>query len=568
MNYQERYQQWLEQADEETVAELRQIHDETEIEDRFYRDLEFGTGGLRGVMGAGTNRMNKYVVGKATQGLCEYIKEQGTAEQKRGVVIAYDSRNHSQEFAAHAAKVLYANGVNVYLFESLRPTPMLSFAVRYLKAFAGIVITASHNPAEYNGYKVYFEDGGQLPPSVSDVMIHYIDGVNPFEVSAQAPVSAPDGVSIHSIGKEVDDAYLDQVRRQAINPEIEKSDYKLVYTPLHGSGNIPVRRILEMTGFEHVVLVGEQVEPDGNFPTVKSPNPENAECFELAVKVAKENQCDLIIGTDPDSDRVGVVVRNQAGEYVTLSGNQVGALLTNYVLSQKRERGELPEKGAVVSTIVTTGLLRRICEEYGVDYFATLTGFKFIGEKIHEFEQDGSHEFILGLEESYGYLAGTYARDKDAVVASMLIAEMGVYYSKEGKTLYDALQDLFAEYGYYQEETVSITLKGIDGAERIQKIMEAFRSDLPQEFAGFRVATVNDYLTQISYHNGNQSAVPLSTKSNVLEFVFENGSSFVARPSGTEPKIKLYFLMRDQTQDGVRSMLDRVKKAVETRVNA
>ena len=440
MEYTAKYQEWLEKADTDTVAELKGITNQSEIEDRFYRDLEFGTGGLRGVMGAGTNRMNRYMVGKATQGLCEYIKEQGVEAIRRGVVIAYDSRNNSRVFAKHTANVLIANGINTYIYENLRPTPMLSFAVRHLHAFAGVVITASHNPAEYNGYKVYFEDGGQLPPSVSDKIIQYIDRADTFSVPEEMPAVLPEGVALHEIGEEVDVAYLENVKAQAIHKDLDKKGYKLVYTPLHGSGNIPVRRILAMTGFEDVITVPEQTEPDGDFPTVKSPNPENHECFALAIELAKKNDCDLIIGTDPDSDRVGIVVKNSDGDYVTMTGNQVGALLTDYVLAQRKANGTLPKDAAVVSTIVTSGMIEAICKKYGVTYFATLTGFKFIGEKIHEFEQNHRHTFVLGLEESYGYLAGTYARDKDAVVASMLIAEMAVFYSKQGKTLYDLMK--------------------------------------------------------------------------------------------------------------------------------
>lgn len=561
MNYQETFEIWKKQADPETAAELSALSDPAEIQDRFYRELEFGTGGLRGVMAAGTNRMNTYVIGKATQGLAEYIREQGDSARRRGVVIAYDSRNHSADFAQRAAQVLLANGVNTYLFESLRPTPMLSFAVRYLKAFAGIVITASHNPAEYNGYKVYFEDGGQLPPSVSDRILHYIDRIDPFAVKDQVPQEKEEGIALHIIGKEVDDAYIREVKKQAIHPELDKTGYKLVYTPLHGSGNLPVRRILKETGFEDVLLVKEQVEPDGNFPTVKSPNPENKECFTQAIALAKENNCDLIIGTDPDSDRVGIVVRNQKGNYITMTGNQVGALLTNYVLSQKKAQGILPANGAVVSTIVTTGMLQSICDEYGVKFFQTLTGFKFIGEKIHEFEQEQSYTFLLGLEESYGYLAGTYARDKDAVVASMLIAEMAVFYHKQGKTLYDVMQELYRQHGFYLEETVSVTLKGMDGAEKIQTLMAKFRSEIPAALGGYAVCGLNDYKTGKGVQNGKGYSLELP-KSDVLQFLFANGSTFVVRPSGTEPKIKLYYMIREKDALQAQAMLAALQEEI------
>ena len=511
------YKLWLEKADEKTRSELEGITDEKEIKDRFYCNLKFGTGGLRGVMGAGTNRMNKYVVGKATQGLSEYIKSKGEECMKRGVVIAHDSRNNSRSFAEHTANVLCANGIKTYLFNSLRPTPMLSFAVRYLNCYAGVVITASHNPKEYNGYKAYFEDGGQLPPEAADKVLEYIDKVDIFAVNDKSDVSA------QIIGDEVDEAYYAEVLKQRRNKDIDKKGFKLVYTPLHGSGNIPVREILKRSGFEDVLLVDEQVEPDGNFPTVKSPNPENKECFTRAIEIAKENDCDLIIGTDPDSDRVGIVVRASDGEYVTMTGNQVGALLCDYLLSQPG----VPSNGAVISTIVSTRLVKAICEKKNIKYFDVLTGFKFIGEKIHQFEIDNSYSYVLGLEESYGYLVGTYARDKDAVVASMLISEMAVYYSKQGKTLYDKMNEIYSEYGYFKEGVFSAELKGLDGAEKIKGIMKSLRN---VDKAKYKIAKTVDYLN-------DDTGLP---KSDVMQFEFEDGGSFIARPSGTEPKIKLY----------------------------
>ncbi len=564
MDFRKEYEKWLACADAETVAELKAITDDKEIEDRFYRNLEFGTGGLRGVMAAGANRMNPYVIRKVTQGLASYIKEQGLEAQKRGVVIAHDSRNNSDKFAREAANVLIANHIKVYLFESLRPTPMLSFAVRHLKSFAGIVVTASHNPKEYNGYKVYFEDGGQLPPAVSDKILTYINSVDAFEVPTETTEPHPEGIDLQIIGEEVDKAYYENVKAQAIHPELSKDNYKLIYTPLHGSGNIPVRTILKMTGFKDVLLVDEQVEPDGDFPTVASPNPENKECFTKAIEMAKENACDLIIGTDPDSDRVGTVVKNSEGEYVTLSGNQMGALLTDYILSQKKAKGTLPNNAAVVSTIVTTGLLKAICREYGATYFETLTGFKFIGEKIYEFEQSGSNTFMIGLEESYGYLVGTYARDKDAVVASMLIAEMGAFYASKGKTLYDALQELYKKHGYYKEETVSITKPGMDGVKQIKALMESFRNERPSKIGGYSVTAINDYLTGKGYADGKETTLTLP-KSDVLQYIFDNGSSFVIRPSGTEPKIKLYFLMRGDTKAEAEKMFSAVKQEIEAK---
>jgi len=517
MDYMNEYNKWLESADSSTVEELKNISDEKEIKDRFYCNLKFGTGGLRGIMGAGTNRMNKYTVGKATQGLAEYIKSEGKECVEKGVVIAHDSRNNSREFAEHTAAVLCANGIKTYLFESLRPTPMLSFAVRYLKCFAGVVITASHNPKEYNGYKAYFSDGGQLPPEAANKVLDFIDKVDIFtvpEISENKP---------QIIGREVDEAYYSCVLEQRQNKTVDKKGFKLVYTPLHGSGNIPVREILKRSGFEEVLLVDDQIEPNGDFPTVKSPNPENKECFVKAIEIAKENNCDLIIGTDPDSDRVGIVVRSSDGEFVTMTGNQVGVLLTDYLISQE----STPKNGAVISTIVSTRMVKKICERKGIKYFDVLTGFKFIGEKIYEFETQNSYKFILGLEESYGYLAGTYARDKDAVVASMLISEMAVVYSKEGKTLYDRLLELYDEYGYHKEGVFSAELKGIDGAERIKEIMQNLRNT---DIITYGITKVTDYLS-------DDTGLP---KSDVLQFDFPGGGSLLVRPSGTEPKIKLY----------------------------
>ncbi|MBE7045393.1 MAG: phospho-sugar mutase [Ruminococcaceae bacterium] len=563
MNYKELYQLWLEKADEDTKKELLAISDEKEIEDRFYQTLEFGTGGLRGVMGAGTNRMNLYVIRWATQGIADYINTKGAEAKQRGVVIAHDSRNHSREFAEETAKVLAANGIHVSLFDSLRPTPMLSFAVRHLGAFAGVVVTASHNPKEYNGYKVYFEDGGQLPLHVSDMIIQYIDKVDMFSV----PTTDLDNSLIELIGKEVDEAYLENVAKQSVHPELDKTGYKLVYTPLHGSGNLPVRAILKRTGFSDVILVPEQVEPDGNFPTVASPNPENKECFTRAIELAKENQCDLIIGTDPDSDRVGIVVRSTSGEYVTMTGNQVGALLANYILTEKKNSGQLPANGAIVSTIVTTGILKEISKAFGVTYFDVLTGFKYIGEMIYKFETEHSHTYLLGLEESYGYLVGTYARDKDAVVASMLIAEMGVFYSKQGKTLYDVMQELYKTYGYHYEETISITLKGKDGAEKIKALTAGLRNNPPAEFGGYKVVALDDYLTGEHTENGVKTTLTLP-KSDVLRFHFENGATFVVRPSGTEPKIKLYYLMKGKDEASTKEMFQKVKAAAEAIINS
>ncbi len=537
MSYMDEYRKWIAEADDVTSQELRGISDEKEIKDRFYADLKFGTGGLRGVMAAGTNRMNSYVIGKVTQGISEYIKEIGSESMERGVVIAHDSRNNSRFFAEHTAEVFCANGIKTYLFESLRPTPLLSFAIRHLNCYAGVVITASHNPKEYNGYKAYFEDGGQLPPEVADRVQEYINKVDIFSVKSES-----DNKPI-IIGKEVDEAYYENVLAQRQNKDLDKKGFKLVYTPLHGSGNIPVREILKRSGFEDVLLVDEQLEPNGDFPTVKSPNPENKECFTKAIEIAEENGCDLIIGTDPDSDRVGIVVRSSTGEYVALTGNQTGALLVDYMLSC----ADVPDNGAVISTIVSTRLIKAICDKKNIKYFDVLTGFKFIGEKIYEFERDNSYKFILGLEESYGYLAGTYCRDKDAVVASMLIAEMAVYYSKQGKTLYDKLMEIYDEYGYYKENVYSAELKGIDGAERIREIMNNLRNINKDKY---------NIVGYIDYKNDN-TGLP---KSDVLAFTFADGNSFIVRPSGTEPKIKLYMNTIGRTQEDADIQSEAVKK--------
>ncbi len=537
MDYRKEYELWLEKADKETVAELKSITDEKEIEDRFYCSLKFGTGGIRGVMGAGTNRMNKYVVGKATQGLAEYIKAEGAEAIEKGVVIAHDSRNNSREFAEHTANVLCANGIKTYLFESLRPTPMLSFAVRHLGCFAGVVITASHNPKEYNGYKAYFSDGGQLPPDAAEKVFDFISKVDVFAVNSKSdnkPVI---------IGKEVDEAYYECVLAQRKNKDLDKKSFKLVYTPIHGSGNIPVREILKRAGFENVLLVEDQIEPNGDFPTVKSPNPENKECFTKGIEIAKANGCDLIIGTDPDSDRVGIVVRASDGDYVTMTGNQVGILLADYLLSCSNT----PENGAIISTIVSTRLIKKLCEKKNIKYFDVLTGFKFIGEKIYEFETNNTYSFVLGFEESYGYLVGTYARDKDAVVGSMLIAEMAVYYSQQGKTLYDRLMEIYGEYGYYKEGVLSVELKGIDGAERIKSIMSDLRKI---NGADYGIVKVTDYLN-------DNTGLP---KSDVLAFELESGESFIVRPSGTEPKIKLYINTIGDSLDGAEKNESKIKE--------
>lgn len=570
MNYFDEYKKWLDSPaiDAEDKAELKKIeNDEETVKDAFYRTLAFGTAGLRGVLGIGTNRMNKYVVRRATQGIANYISKHGEELKSRGVVIGYDSRHFSPEFALETALTLCANGVKTYLFESLRPVPEISFSIRHLKCIAGIAITASHNPAKYNGYKAYWEDGGQLPPAVSDKVLEEINALDMFDAKTMTKEDAEKSGLLTIIGKEVDDAYIDAVYTQAINPDVVKEvadTFKLVYTPIHGSGNKPVRAILEKSGFKHVIVVKEQEEPDGSFPTVSAPNPENKECFTKAVELAKENDVSLIIGTDPDADRMGIMLRNDAGEYIPMSGNQVGALLADYIISAKKERGTLPANGAVISTIVSTKMARVLTESHGMEYIEVLTGFKFIGEKIHQFETTGCNEFLLGFEESYGYLVGTHARDKDAVVASMLIAEMAAYYSKKGKTLYDVMQELYKTYGGFAEETISITMEGSDGIAKIKAIMEDMRSNKPESFGNFKVTAIRDYKTSVKYNlaDGSEEALTLP-KSDVLYFELTNGASFVARPSGTEPKIKLYYLIQSETEESAKKVLADVKCAVE-----
>ena len=574
MNYIEEYKKWLNSdgVDSEDKAKLKEIeNNENEIKDAFYQTLAFGTAGLRGVLGIGTNRMNKYVVRRATQGIANYISKHGEELKKRGVVIGYDSRHFSPEFALETALTLCANGVKTYLFESLRPVPEISFSIRHLKCIAGIAITASHNPAKYNGYKAYWEDGGQLPPSVSDKVLEEINALDMFDSKTMTREDAEKSGLLTIIGKEVDDAYIDAVYTQAINPDVVKEvadTFKLVYTPIHGSGNKPVHAILEKSGFKHIIVVKEQEEPDGSFPTVSAPNPENKECFTKAVELAKENDVSLIIGTDPDADRMGIMLRNDAGEYIPMSGNQVGALLADYIISAKKERGTLPANGAVISTIVSTKMARVLTESHGMEYIEVLTGFKFIGEKIHQFETTGCNEFLLGFEESYGYLVGTHARDKDAVVASMLIAEMAAYYSKKGKTLYDVMQELYKTYGGFAEETVSITMEGSDGIAKIKAIMEDMRSNKPESFGAFKVTAIRDYKTGVKYNlaDGSEEALTLP-KSDVLYFELTEGASFVARPSGTEPKIKLYYLIQSDTEESAKKVLADVKCAVEKYMN-
>jgi phosphoglucomutase len=553
---------------DETRKELEQIKDNpAEIEERFYRDLEFGTGGLRGVIGAGTNRMNIYTVRKASQGLANYISRNVKDAHKRGIAIAYDCRHMSPQFAAEAAGVFAANGIVAYLFDELRPTPELSFAVRHLNAAAGIVITASHNPKQYNGYKVYGRDGGQLPLEGSEAVFSEIEGIT--DMTAVVPMPEKEAIEkglLVKIGKEIDDAYINSLKTLVVNPSVilkTAESMKIVYTPIHGSGNKPVRRILKEVGFKNVLVVKEQELPDPEFTTVKSPNPEEKDAFKLAIELAKKEDTDLIIGTDPDGDRVGVVVRSSAGEYVVLTGNQTGCLLMEYILSQKKAAGSLPANGFVVKTIVTSELSRKIASNYNIELIEVLTGFKFIGEKIKELDETGVKKYLFGFEESYGYLAGTFARDKDAVVASMLIGEMAAYYKCRGMSLYEGLQEIFLKYGYYIEGITSFTLEGKEGVGKISGAMDALRLQKTGDFGGCKVSAVRDYQTSETFivGTGENKALDLPV-SNVLYYELEDGSWFCIRPSGTEPKIKIYYGVSEPSLEKAQQKLERIKENV------
>ena len=543
------YRFWLESDyfDGETKEELKSIEgNKKEIEERFYKDLEFGTGGLRGIIAAGTNRIKKYTIRKASQGLANYISKKGQDCKQRGIVIAYDSRHRSYEFALESAKVFAGNGIKAYLFDELRPTPVLSFAVRFLKAAGGVVITASHNPKEYNGYKVYGEDGAQISIKDSDAVYNEISKINDItRVDLMDKETAIKEGLIKIIGSEIDDEYIERLKSLVINRDLIKNvsdTLKIVYTPLHGTGNKPVQRILKEVGLNNVIVVKEQELPDPDFSTVKYPNPEDKDSFSLAIDLARKHNVDMIIGTDPDCDRVGVIVKNSNDEYVTLTGNQTGCLLMEYILSQKKKKGELPDNGFVAATIVSTNLAREIAREYNVQFVEVLTGFKFIGEKIREMDEYGDKKFLFGFEESYGYLAGTFSRDKDGVVASMLIAEMAAYYKSRGMSLYEGLQELFAKYGYYMEDVTSFAVEGKEGLEKISHTMQELRRRRPSSFNGEEVYAIRDYSAgkRLVIAEGTEEHINLP-KSDVLYYEMKDGSWFCVRPSGTEPKIKIYY---------------------------
>lgn len=570
MGYRENYEAWLHDFanDEATVADLHAIEgDDKEIEDRFYQNLSFGTAGMRGVLGAGMNRMNIYTVRRATQGLADYLS-QSEENKQRGVVIGYDSRRMSAEFAKESALVLCANGIKTYLFDALRPVALLSYGVRHLGAAAGIVITASHNPPQYNGYKVYGEDGAQLGPEAASAVTEKINALSFTSPRLMDEEAAKASGLLSIIGdKEVDDDYIARVKTLSINPDVVAAtgrNLKIVYTPIHGSGNVPVRRILREIGLTNVSVVKEQEAPDPNFSTVRVPNPEDPAAFTLAIKLANEVGADAIFGTDPDCDRLGVAVREKDGSFRLLTGNQIGCLMLYYILSCKKAQGCLPDNGAAVKSIVSTELARAICKDFGVDLFDTLTGFKFIGEKIQQFEDTGSHTFLFGFEESYGFLSGTFVRDKDGVNASLLIAEAACYYATQGKTLCDVMAEIFEKYGYYLEHVESTTLPGIDGLKVMADIMARVRENPPKEIGGVKVARVLDILkgTETDMATGKVSKLEYPA-SDVLYFAMEGGHFVCVRPSGTEPKIKLYVNVNDRDEAKAKELLSHLTQEAQ-----
>ena len=574
MNYKELYNEWINNSyfDENTKAELKAIEgSEKEIEDRFYMDLEFGTAGLRGVIGAGINRMNIYTVRKTTQGLANYIIKLGG--QNKGVAIAYDSRRMSPEFAQEAALCLCANGIKAYIFESLRPTPELSFAVRELGCIAGINITASHNPPEYNGYKVYWEDGAQItPPHDSGIMDEVKAVVDYAAVNTMDKQEAEEKNLFVSIGKEIDDKYIGELKKQVKSPESIKAmakELKIVYTPLHGTGNIPARRVLEELGFENVYVVPEQELPDGEFPTVSYPNPEAEEAFTLALKLAKEKDADLVLATDPDADRLGVYVKDaKSGEYITLTGNMSGCLLADYEISQIKEKQGIPEDGALIKTIVTTNMADAIADYYNIELIEVLTGFKFIGQKILGFENSGKGTYLFGFEESYGCLIGTHARDKDAIVATMALCEAAAYYKTKGMTLWDAMTAMYEKYGYYKDDVKAITLKGIEGLAKIQEILNTLRENTPEIIGDYKVISARDYKADTVKNMATGEVTPTGLpSSNVLYYDLTDDAWLCVRPSGTEPKVKFYYGIKGTSLEDANEKSEKLGKEVLDMIN-
>ncbi|MBU3161087.1 phospho-sugar mutase [Clostridium frigoris] len=566
MTYKKRYEEWVNNKyfDEETREELKSIkNDNKEIEDRFYMDLEFGTAGLRGKLGAGLNRMNIYIISRATQGLADYIKEYGKEYMDRGVAIAYDCRHYSVKFAATAAQVLAANGIKAYLFEELRPTPELSYAVRTLHTAAGIVVTASHNPKEYNGYKVYWEDGAQILSSTAKGITEKIKSITDFSsIKVMDIEEAKEKGLIVILGKAMDDEYMEKVRGLAIRDNIDK-DIKIVYTPLNGTGNVPVRRILKERGFTNIIVVPEQEKPDPDFTTVGYPNPEDVKAFKYARELGKKEGAELLIATDPDCDRLAIMVRDELGDYVAFNGNQTGAILIKYVIEGMKEKGTLPKNAAIVKSLVTGDLGRAIAKKYGVETFEVLTGFKNICSKIQDFKKDNSFEFIFGYEESIGYVAGTFVRDKDAVIASMLLCEAAAYYKSKGKTLLDILNEIYVEFGYYRENLISLVLEGIEGQERISRMMVEYRKDYLLTIGSSKLTKFIDYDVEKSYDILNNAEEPSGIeKSNVLKFYFDDDSWYAVRPSGTEPKIKIYMYSKGKTLKAAQEKLVEMEEVI------
>lgn len=565
-DYKKIYERWLSSSvvDEQTKQELRAIADnEKEIEERFYRELAFGTAGMRGILGAGINRMNIYTVRRATQGVAKYVNSEGAEAAKRGVLIGYDTRHGSREFAEESAKVLVANGIHVYLFDTVHSVPEVSFGIRELGTAAGIMITASHNPKEYNGYKVYGSDGGQMPPEAADVVVAAIDSYDIFDdIKLVSWDEATASGLLTIVGEKLNERFLEEISKQQLNPDAVAQvadSFKIIYTPFHGTGSRPVKAILSRMGLKNVLVVKEQDTEDGDFPTVKSPNPEDKEGFEIAINMAKENDVDLIIGTDPDCDRVGIVVRDAQGVYRTLTGNQTGALLCEYILSSKAARGILTDKSVVIKTIVTTELVTAIAKQYHTDVINVLTGFKYIGEQMTSFEKTGAHTYEFGFEESYGYLEGTHARDKDGVVATMMIAEMACWYKTKNMSLYEALEDIYKKYGFYAERTVSIVMPGKDGMEKMSAILEGLRVNPPASVCGMDIVKYTDYEKQTIKENGSMTSFDHLPKSNVLRYDLSDGKTyFIIRPSGTEPKIKIYLGTVGTSMDDANGTIDKV----------
>lgn len=569
MGYKEKYKEWLENPffDEETKEDLKKIeNDKKEIEDRFYKDLEFGTAGLRGVIGSGSNRMNKYTVGKATQGLANFIKNEKTEE--KGVVIAYDSRNMSKEFSDVTALCLNANGIKTYVFESLRPVPELSYAVRKLKATAGVMITASHNPAKYNGYKVYWEDGAQITSPKDKLIIEEVNKIQNYEeIKTISKNEAIKKGLYNIIGEDIDNSYIEELKKLLQNPEIikEQKDLSIVYTPLHGTGNIPVQRILKEIGFENVNIVSKQEKPDGNFPTVKYPNPEDKKAFELALKLAEEKNAEIVLATDPDADRLGVYAKDsKTNEYKAFTGNMSALLIAEYILSQRKAKGTLSKNGAIIKSIVSSSMAKPIAKEYGLKLIEVLTGFKYIGEKIKEFELSNEYTYEFGYEESYGCLVGTHARDKDAIVAVMVLCEAAAFYKKQGLTLWDKMVQMYEKYGYYKEDTISITLEGADGAERIKETMKKLKNNPPNKFGKYEVKKIRDYnigeILDIKTKRKESINLP---SSNVLYYELNEEAWICIRPSGTEPKIKYYIGVKGNSFEDANCKLEELTRIIK-----